>query len=1045
MVAVAALYNPANAEPTSEDVRTAQQALQSLGYSPGKADGIMGARTKAAFRKFQRKEGLQVTGEPDQATMHALGFPDPAEPVVSPTPQPASADTNSGSGGGLLLFLVLVGAVVVFVLVKLSKGTRPAPENATWIPRPAEIVAPTYSRPVEQTPAIASMSVFVTPVQPTAQLIVDAPAATMERSEEVPLGVAVHHASDIATAQIGEISSDRASPEPALSAETARLIAEHNQRVSASIAGRLSAISPKIEAAAKADTKSVEVSPNHASSEPTLSPETARLIAEHNKRVSASIVERSFADSRRRIAAAIASRSEVRPTSPMRPEANVKPQVLKSEPSPALVLERTRLQIDSNDHFWIPASQVVTIGEFQIPSGMLYIGRKLRTQNGSVENCLIDPSQYVANTNPDTAGQGMPYWPSYSSISPQCRLAYLQWLAAGKCDPGACIGYVFLYFYGLERRLILDNPGNEAADLIAEVERLLGIYGDNHSFRGYATKLIEAAKFKSGGVPSSIEPVLGARGNELPLSIRAGVGHQLAAGKAIDADWMLAWYTASPERYLRTAATRCEKEFVALFRKRFAAKYPEGMKVTAPRRRLSCGYQAASATFSVALQGPLSDLPDIVALSAPLTAIDPIITSCMDDLAPYSRLIGRDPESRNTLRAAALLPADLDDNASGPMAQLSAFLEDLARAPAATVSLDILLSKLGVKTTEKGRIPKFELVMISDALARCGFAVEPDPLSAGNVLKGADKAVLFRAQAGARIDAAKPSYMAARTLVDIGALVATADGVFSGDEVQAIEGEIVRDPDLSEPERIRLLAYLAFLSKNPPSTRILTRFKDQPQEKRQALARLAVSVAAADGRLATDEVKLLEKIYRVLGLADGALYSDLQSFAASDEALPTVALADHEPSVAIPQPESRDRGKGIRLDPARLARTRTDTAKVSEILADVFSDDAPQVVEETVSTAEPANDEGPITACIGWDLSGLSAPYARLLNELKGRDSISRADFVAMAQKQNVLADGAIETINDWAIERFDEPLIDEGDPIEIGFHLLVENKQDAA
>ncbi len=976
-------FFPATAEPTTEDIRTSQQALQSLGYSPGKADGMMGARTKAAFKKFQQKEGLPVTGELDQATMHALGFPDTTAPAA---PEPAADNKNSGSGGGFLFFVVLVGAVVVFALVKAGKSKPQVPANTTWTPSPTPRSAPKpYA--TAQAPTNASMNVYV---------------------------------------------SSAVRPAPQLSADTTASIAEHNKAVARAVADRPVAVPP---------IKTTENAPAPLPSKPELSADTARSIAEHNKEVAESIKGRSLEKHNKDVSAWVAGHA---PSPEL--EAAVKAEVASMMPH-IVEQPRTQLKMGGSDYFWIPASQAVTIGAFQIPNGMLYVGTKLRTQNGSVENCLIDPTQYVASSNPDTAGQTMPYWPSYSSISPQCRLAYLEWLANGKRDPGACVGYVFLYFYGLERRLILDNPGEEAAALIAEVERLLGIYGDNHSFRGYALRLIEAARFKFGGDVTEAEPVLGRRENELPLSIRAGIGRQLAEGKTINADWMLAWYAASPERYLRTAATRCEKEFVALFRRRFAAKYPDGMKITAPRRRLSCGYQAASATFSVAIQSAMTDLPDIVALSAPLTALDPLVTSCTDDLAPYSRLIGRDPESRNTVRAAALLPPDLDgEGTAAPMADLSAFLENAARSPATTLALDALLAKLDVKTTEKGRIAKADLVMMSDALARCGFAIEPYPLSAGNALNGADKVVLFKAQGGAKVDVAKPSYMAARTLIDIGALVATADGVFSEDEVHAIESEIARDPDLNATERTRLLAYLAFLSKNPPSTRILTRFKDQPPEKRQALAQLAVAVAAADGRLAPEEVKLLEKVYRTLGLAEGSLYSDLQSFAASDDDLPTVATADREPSVAIPRPGAKAETKAIRLDPARLARTRTDTAKVSAILSEVFTEDGGiEVTEATLSAAVPANDEEPVVAPAGWNLSGLAAPYARLLNALKGFDSISEAEFAQAAQKENLLAGGAIETINDWALENFDELLIDEGDPIEIAFHLLTENKQDAA
>jgi len=53
----------------------------------------------------------------------------------------------------------------------------------------------------------------------------------------------------------------------------------------------------------------------------------------------------------------------------------------------------------------------------------------------------------------------------------------LRWLVDGRQDPNCYIGYVFLYFYGLERRLLVDGRASPAAaaereSLLAEVRRL---------------------------------------------------------------------------------------------------------------------------------------------------------------------------------------------------------------------------------------------------------------------------------------------------------------------------------------------------------------------------------------------------------------------------------------------------------------------------------------------------------------------------------------------------------------------------------------------
>jgi peptidoglycan hydrolase-like protein with peptidoglycan-binding domain len=51
-----------------------QQRLKALGYDPGPIDGIRGATTKEALRRFQTESGLQAAGALDQATAKRLGI-----------------------------------------------------------------------------------------------------------------------------------------------------------------------------------------------------------------------------------------------------------------------------------------------------------------------------------------------------------------------------------------------------------------------------------------------------------------------------------------------------------------------------------------------------------------------------------------------------------------------------------------------------------------------------------------------------------------------------------------------------------------------------------------------------------------------------------------------------------------------------------------------------------------------------------------------------------------------------------------------------------
>lgn len=115
-------------------------------------------------------------------------------------------------------------------------------------------------------------------------------------------------------------------------------------------------------------------------------------------------------------------------------------------------------QIDS-DSFWNGKDKDVIILNYTISEGMVYVGEGLSAVCGyGIECALIDPKLPIKNNHDlDYRTRRMDYWPSYSEISPEARGAYLEWLSSGKADTEADIGYIFLYFYGLERRLLHDS------------------------------------------------------------------------------------------------------------------------------------------------------------------------------------------------------------------------------------------------------------------------------------------------------------------------------------------------------------------------------------------------------------------------------------------------------------------------------------------------------------------------------------------------------------------------------------------------------------
>jgi hypothetical protein len=124
---------------------------------------------------------------------------------------------------------------------------------------------------------------------------------------------------------------------------------------------------------------------------------------------------------------------------------------------------------------------------------------------------------------------------------------------------------------------------------------------------------------------------------------------------------------------------------------------------------------------------------------------------------------------------------------------------------------------------------------------------------------------------------------------------------------------------------------------------------------------------------------------------------------------------------ATPQTKGPAELLGIQIDLRRLEAVKRDTDAVRKTLSGIFSEDEPE--------AEP--DRAKPTAAPSV-LAGLDAGHAELVVYLAGRGEVERADFERKAKSLKLLPDGAIERINDWSFDRFDGPLLEDGEQVVI-------------
>jgi hypothetical protein len=678
------------------------------------------------------------------------------------------------------------------------------------------------------------------------------------------------------------------------------------------------------------------------------------------------------------------------------------------------------------DTRWIPPGQTATFRGRTLPGGMLYIGATLTAANRQSEPAQLDPSLGVGAQPVDLSERLTSYWPSYDSISPDARRAYLDWLSGGRSDPNANIGYVFLFFYGIERRVIVDRPKDSAVDaempaLLAEVRRLLGIYRSNGSFNNYANGFLGFAEMLSldPQAPIGQPPAMGA-GLELPFSLRLALGRMAVAGLPVPAEWAHAWSLADPAIRRPTAVIRCDEAYRKLFLSLYATKFGAGLVLQPNRTKLKIAYRPASGGLRGVDCNVDTGLPDIAAVVAPGKKIAAIVEECAKRLDAYSRYLGRHPGQDASLDATLLLPTPLwPDSVRNIFASLSARMgEGLVL---------MTLSELLTALKHQGPVTKDRLRSLAHALDSLQIGLEPDVANGAKTPRPDDQIVLFHCEIGEGIAPPSASYKAAALTIDFGASVAAADGTVAAPELQLILAQIKGWSDLTEGQRKRLRARLRLTLASPPSMPSLKKQLDGlTAESKRALSHVLAALALADGIVAPEEVRLLEKIYGMLGIDVQTLYSDLHMEAAGSMAsTPAVST-----STAGRAPESKP---VVELDAARIAQLQEETARVSALLSKVFSEEAP--IEEPADAApqevEASSDQA--------EPMGLDADHAAFFRLLISRPSWSRAELADAASDMGLMLNGALERINEAAFDHYDEPLLEGEDPVEVAQNLIQE------
>ena len=533
---------------------------------------------------------------------------------------------------------------------------------------------------------------------------------------------------------------------------------------------------------------------------------------------------------------------------------------------------------------WIPQTGTARVRDRDV-GGMVYCGTGLQAIGSrQSEPALIDPRLPIARGIDTYSERRLEYWPSYTTASESARAAYLRWLQEGRSDPSADIGYVFLYFYGLERRALHDarthaSAAQEIPAIEAEVTRILGIYGQNASFQRYASEFLDYLRVRRKPEQSYLSPPISAAHKGLTFCDRFALAQCAHDGAPLPVDWAYHWITHDTNTRLGITAQRCPDQFRQLFYEVYRDRYGKGLILPRNRTRLTFQYRAASASFRGSQEDLVfsPSLSDVTVLTGPVNKLAELASQVCEQLSSFSRLLGKDPSTATSFEALVHLPVTLWPGEYRE--QLESVRDIVARAgqPAA-----IPFAKFRSWIPEVAELTRPKLKALARALAGFGLAMEPD-LRFGGVPPALDsRVVIFADDVASATEEASPRYQAAALALQLAAAVAMADGS-AGEAERALLSEQARQwPALSESERRRLTALLRLLFlQGPKLTGLRKKIESLKPAIREAVGDFLIEIAQADNQVTPQEVKTLQKTFSLLGLDADRVYSKVHAAAVS--------------------------------------------------------------------------------------------------------------------------------------------------------------------
>ncbi len=688
----------------------------------------------------------------------------------------------------------------------------------------------------------------------------------------------------------------------------------------------------------------------------------------------------------------------------------------------------------------------VDLGFGLLQSPLIYATRKMVVE--SVEASLVELPRPVAGDKARFADP-LPYWPTYREATPAQRACYLQWLSGGRSDPHAEIGYVFLYFYGLERRILVDRSDYEP--VIRELIRLLSIYRTSRPFVRYAGALlwlsISLVSRRESITPDLVELAVQAMPKWTPESLRGCLAYFVERRMPLPAS--VAFVVAEHDERTPSSVvvTRHPDRFRRLFEERFGDHFADGLFLQPSQRAAKPVYQLGSPTLLRRGDLPAlvdSTLPDALGVQSQFNPIVTLWSSCVDELRKFDRISRGIAKLEMTAEMYEALPPELrtdDHPEANAWQELMAGRVDASGWPIVSIS-DLATIKGFDYRAQLTKKQCQQMLVSADCI---GLAIEPDARLTNKNYRWDEIVIVYHDEldhGAASLDA----FLSASMLLRLGLTIAAADDNLDESELDVIAEHLEERFDLSkrQTKRLEALKHLLITHRAAAATVPSSLRRTLALPERRLIGQFLVGVAAADQWISEPEADALRRAYRALGL--------------NEEELDRLLLPAAAPTPTRGHLAAQQSTTGHRMNLDRIRQIRAETVRVQDLLHQAMATDDLSVESAVESYEESATPQATTSIAVEQDvvaasestssnneqcesvakLYGIPARFRPFVAEMILRERWPVEDLRASSRRHGVMLSAAIEATNQWSQEHFEDWLIeDDGDAIRINMKLL--------